>query len=382
VPSYRIAPNALIALPFAALLLAGALLPRLDRIVRFGCAWALAASLPVLPIPFFSDRYHYIVFAGLAIAAGRIVSLLLRGETRRWMRTHEDMTAAGSKAPAVSPSPANAMPTTIVTAPAATMAPVPPAADAASHPARGRLALASLAIAAALAHVIWSVAGAREQAAYYAFKGVVPSRLLEEARAYEDAAAHPGRRARGPGPAILAIVWRGDAVHLGQVFQEAEARVLKPRFSDTHPFYVRPQGVLGAVYPLDLFNLAAEERGGFYRRPAPAGAARALAKGNVRVVPVGLFYWGKDAPAGLSAHVAGRLRDALLARREIPQSLPGEEGPSAPEWKVAWIEATDRAGAFETEYGPEPEPGPAPAASRVPVDPSPPQAGSTPGSRR
>ena len=75
VPSYRIEPHPLWAAPFVVLLLVVALWPRVDRVVRFGCAWALVASLPVLPIPFFSDRYHYIVFAGLALALGRAAAL-------------------------------------------------------------------------------------------------------------------------------------------------------------------------------------------------------------------------------------------------------------------------------------------------------------------
>src|SRR5262245_25451253 len=300
-PSYRIEPGAAWAIPLGMLLLAGALWKRLDRVLRFGCAWTLTASLPVLPIRFFSDRYHYVVFAGMALAAGRLAAL--------------------------------------------TIARVIPVLAGETSPARGRrrAAVAGLTLVLLL-HAAWSLLGAREQAAYYAFKSRIPARLLEEARESDARiAAHV--------PPVLAVVWRGDPDALAQAFQDAEARLLKPRFSEAHPFYVRPQGVLGAVYPADLFNTAAADRAGYYRRPAPERAARAIADGTFRVVPAGLFYWGRIAVPDLEGRLAGRLREALFTRREIPLALSPEEGPTAPGWNVAWLEPTDRAGAFEAEYG-------------------------------
>lgn len=312
IPSYRIEPHPLWALPVAAGLLAGALVPRVDRLVRFGCAWALAASLPVLPIPFFSDRYHYIVFAGIALAVGRGAVLILGRAA-----------SVGAR-----PAAARRVPRTV----------------------------AAVVILAGLTHVAWSIAGAREQAAYYAFKNFVPANMLEEARAAEEAVVPDHSQ-------VLAIVWRGAPDGYVRFLQEGEMHLLNPRFSETHSIYVRPQGILGAVYPVDLFNVAAADSGRFYRRPPPARAARGIAEGHVRVVAVGLFRWDRvdrGDPAGLPtdvlARLAARLRDALLTRREIPLSLPDEEGIPARDWNVAWLEPTDRTGALEAEYGPSAAP--------------------------
>ena len=121
-----------------------------------------------------------------------------------------------------------------------------------------------------------------------------------------------------------------------------------------HSIYVRPQAILGAVYAADLFNVAAADRGGFYRRPAPSRAARGIAQGDLRVVVVGeRLVLTPEAQARL----AGRLREALVSRREIPQTLSSETPPSSlGAWNVAWLEPTDRAGAFEDEYHPPPPP--------------------------
>jgi hypothetical protein len=310
IPSYRLEPRAVWSLPFAGALLAGALWPRLDRVARFGCAWALAACLPVLPIPFFSDRYHYIAFAGIAVALGRGAAILVA----------RAVPADGAAAPALRRSRLGSI---------------------------GAVVPVALSVTALLAvvHVVWSIAGAREQAAYYAFKCGIPDRLLEKARA-----ADRGLSAQPPD--ALAVVWRGEPDLVARAFQQAEMGRLKPRFSEAHPLYVRPQGILGAVYPADLFNVAAADRGGFYRRPAPERAARALVEGSLRVVPMDVLDWGTPASPGLEAHLAESLRTALMTRREIPVTLPAEEGSSAPGWNVAWLEPTDRAGAFEAEYGP------------------------------
>src|SRR5206468_1599303 len=69
-----IEPGALPAIVLAAILLL--MLVRLrDPVVRFGLGVFAAACLPVAAIPHFSDRYHYIAFAGLALAAGRGAAL-------------------------------------------------------------------------------------------------------------------------------------------------------------------------------------------------------------------------------------------------------------------------------------------------------------------
>ena len=67
------------------------------------------------------------------------------------------------------------------------------------------------------------------------------------------------------------------------------------------------------------------------------------------------------------ARLAGRLREALVSRREIPQTLSSETPPSSlGPWNVAWLEPTDRAGAFEDEYHPPPPALETPAAAPGP----------------
>jgi len=315
VPSYRIEPSALWAFLFTGILLAGALWPRADRVLRFGCVWALAACVPVLPIPFFSDRYHYIVFAGIALALGRGAAMRLAARTG----------AGDARKPEAASEPG---PVSGGGGALGRMAPVAPAG----------LAIVTPLIAA---HLVWSVLGAREQASYYAFKGRIAKRLLAEAEA-SDARI-------GDSSAQLAILWRGDPGQLAAAFQQAEMRVLKPRFSETHAYFVRPQGILGVVYPADLFNVAAAGSRRFYRRPSPDRAAGAVMDGTVRLVTL-----GERAPAPEdAARLAARLRDALVTRREIPVSLDSETPPAAlGPWSVACLETTDRTGAFEEEYGP------------------------------
>ncbi len=190
----------------AGLVIAGALVALLvlarDRVIRFGLAWSVLAWLPVAPIPFFSDRYHYIAFAGLAVAAGRALALLTMRSDRR-----EPIPARESSPLQV--EAASALP--IHEAPAGEAAGSSVRADGVLPSAAARRAGRSgvlLAATLVLVHVLWSLAGAREQTAFWAVKGQVARMLFADASGAIAAAAGAGTggsdgQPGDPGPRLV-----------------------------------------------------------------------------------------------------------------------------------------------------------------------------------
>jgi len=158
---------------------------------------------------------------------------------------------------------------------------------------------------------------------------------------------------------VLALVWYDDPGFYARFIQAGEARPsVRPlgllsgpiRFGErSHPIYVRGEGILGAVYPTDLLNVAAADRAEFYLAAEASAAARATAGGTLRVLPLGR---GGCRRPEVPALILRELRDALMTRREVSVRLPAvDEGITTP-LRIAYLERTDRAGAFEAEYGP------------------------------
>jgi hypothetical protein len=99
---------------------------------------------------------------------------------------------------------------------------------------------------------------------------------------------------------------------------------------------------------LDLFNVAGTSQGAFFRTPKAPVAARAITGQTLRVFP--LAFGGRRRP-GIPALILLQLRDSLVARREIPVRLPPIDDGSPRHLRIAYLERTDRSGAFDAEYG-------------------------------
>jgi len=252
-----------------------------DPAARFGLGWFAAASLMVSVIPEYSDRYHYIPFAGLALTAGCLL--------------------------------------------------------------RGSLLPRCVFACTLVAHLIVSFGGSREQVTWYALKGSLHSRLLEQVRdgfdrSAQDVGAGAARASGGEGHAgpLIAVVW--DAGPGGSARLEAAAASVPRRFGDPlYPLYLRPKAVAQLVYAADLLNVARAEQGEFYRTPEPARAAQAIADRALQIIPI------EEARQEPPARLLSDIRNGLLSRHEVPVAL----GPM----RIAYLEPTDRMGAFASEYG-------------------------------
>ncbi len=294
-----IPPGPPVAAVLAALLTAGFLLIG-DRPARFGLAWSLCAFLPIAAIPEFSDRYHYIAFAGLALAAGRAIGLAA-GRLLPPSRDHE--IAAGS-----------------------------------------RFILVCLSLLV-LTHFVWSMGGAREQTAYYGFKSKLPDLLLREVEGIVEMPEEPAG-------SIWALVWQDDPTFNARMLMRFEETGMSHRFGPSaHPVFVRPDAILGAVYPLDLLNVAGVRSGAFFRTPDPSLAARAISETRVRIVPLARTFWPAGQREGSANVLAARLQETLLATAEVPLALPAPGEGSPGSLRIAYVERVSRAEAFEAEYG-------------------------------
>lgn len=276
-----------------------------DRLVRFGLLWSAASYLPLAAIPEFSDRYHYIAFAGLALAAGRGFALALGRGAARAART-------------------------------------------------SALAAATLMVV----HLAWSLGGATEQAAYYRFKSRLPGQILGEVSA---ALSRPR-----PAEEVIVLAWADDPGFNARRLARFESEGMTHRLGEiSHPIYVRPDAILGAVYPGDLMTIAAARWNEFYRVPQPGEVARALVEARAHIIPVALAT-SEGRTDVLAVRLGARLRETLIDRREIPVALPAETDVSSVPLRFAYFARTDRRGAFEEEYGASAKPGSQVREPRVP----------------
>lgn len=310
VPSSLVAPGPIPALALAACLLLLFVIVE-DRVVRFGIVFSAAAYLPLAAIPEFSDRYHYIAFAGLSLALGRGIALAFtRTRTRR-------------------------------TAPSRTTMPAPDGSPGQSLRLHARMSpWASVATALLLAHLVCSLGGAREQAAYYAFKSKLPARLRADASSGLSAS---------PESSIVVLAWGDDPSFNANTLVRFEAEKMSHLFGErSHPIYVRPDAILGAVYPADLMTIEGAELGAFYRTPSPDEAVHAILENRAHVIPLAMT--ASEGREKAAEALAAPLRAHLIARREIPVRLSAEESPGTGPLRLAYFERTDRAGAFAAEY--------------------------------
>ena len=296
-----LSPGAIPAAALAILLLLGLILIK-DRVARFGLGWFLVSSLVASPIPDYSDRYHYIPFAGLALATGRLAAFCLSRAAR--------------------PDPI------------------------ARHSARTRWSWVVGAVIAV--HLAWGFAGSKEQAGWYGLKARAHGALAEQAaRALEREEARPG--------SIVALVWRHEPGRTEAHRLAAAAGSLPARFGGWNwPVYVRPQAVLGLVAPVDLLNVARAGRSEFYKEPEPAEAARAIMERSLIVIPLD----GSDARVpplrddpSLRRTVPEQLAESLRARREIAREIPAGGRPEET-LRIAYVQRTDRSGAAAWEFRP------------------------------
>jgi hypothetical protein len=152
---------------------------------------------------------------------------------------------------------------------------------------------------------------------------------------------------------VLVLVWPDDSGFGARRIAAYESQPGNFRFGERlHPVYVRPEAVMGAVFAGDLFHVAGTDRGAFFRNPEPAVVARAILEGRVRLVSFLPAASASDDGSSLTPAILSALRDATLTRHEIPLTLPFPGDPSRPALRFAYIERTDRAGAFEAEYRP------------------------------
>jgi len=244
----------------------------LRRVWAFSLTWAAAAVLLIAPIPVFADRYDYIPFAELSIAAGALAS--------RFAVTRRGVSLVGCTLLAVL---------------------------LAAHAAAGR-------------------AGMRRDAVWDAERGAQYRRLVTTTEA---ALAH----ANGHPSAPMLLVW------------EAEPEVPPAG----RPAYVRPDGVRGLVYHPDLMNFLGADSGRFFRIPPPDKVARALHDGaQLRVLDL-----RRDPAAGPAAEtLPGKAGASMAAHDAVPRRLSAAEAGSGPALTLAWIEETDRAGAWHAEFDP------------------------------
>ena len=151
------------------------------------------------------------------------------------------------------------------------------------------------------------------------------------------------------GPALVVIAWLDDPEFNASRIAAFDAHRKRRWLGESdHPVYVRPEAVLGAVYPSDLLNVAGTDKALYFRAAQPMAASRVIASGRFMVMPFVPAKPGRPSPPDFGEWLAGALRQALSeGRLPVRLQFPALETPL----RLAYLEPTDREGAFEAEYG-------------------------------